>query len=230
MTNQTIAQRLQVIRGRIAEAAEAVGRSPSSVRLVAVSKTVDIEDVAEAVQAGQLVFGENRVQELERKAPRLPSSCEWHMIGHLQRNKVRAAVAHAAWIHSVDSPALIRRIGRIAAEQQKRPVLLLEVNVSGEDSKFGISPDACRELLEAGLSEEALEVRGLMTMAPWGCPEAEIRRTFSGLRMLRDKLQEETGRALPELSMGMSGDFEYAIAEGATLVRIGTAVFGPRTY
>jgi pyridoxal phosphate enzyme (YggS family) len=225
-----IPNRLEQVRRRIAESAVRAGRAPESVRLIAVSKHHPAEAVRAAYAAGQRLFGENRPQELRDKRPLLPADCEWHLIGHLQGNKARLAVQAAAWIHSVNSAELLQRLNRIAGEEAKCPVVLLEVNVSGEASKSGASPDAARGLLEEALRSPHLDCRGLMTMAPYDAPEAELRRVFGGLRELRDRLAAEFGTPLPELSMGMSDDFGIAIEEGATLVRVGTAIFGGRDY
>ena len=228
MSNPTIAQRLAAVHERIAAAAIAARRKPASVRLVAVSKTVDAAAVGEALAAGQLAFAENRVQELTAKAALLPAECEWHLIGHLQHNKARAAVRTATWIHSVDSIELLERLDRIAAEEERRPKVLLQVNLTGEKSKSGFTP---MEVLAATAVVRActhLDCQGFMTMAGLDADEAALRACFSGLRKLRDGVAPRYGLPLRELSMGMSGDYEVAIAEGATMVRIGTAVFGPR--
>ena len=167
------------------------------------------------------------MQELAEKAPKLPPDITWHLIGHLQQNKVRQALQHAAWIHSVDSSDLFARINRIAAELNVAPRILLEVNVSGEESKFGLKPDDVEKTVADNLGGPASCV-GLMTVAPALASEAELHTIFEGLRNLRDKIQSNLKTSLPELSMGMSGDFEIAIAEGATIVRIGSAIFGHR--
>ena len=226
----TIRDNLASVRSAIAEA-EALARRPAgSVRLLAVSKTFPAEDVAEALSCGQTCFGENRVQELASKVPVLPASVEWHLIGSLQSNKAAKAAALAAWIHSVDSEKLVRKISAAASSLGKTVNILLEVN-SGEDAKTGFrSEDDLRASLETALALPGLSVRGLMTMAPLGSTESELHRVFASLRERRDTLAQEFGIALPELSMGMSGDFREAIAEGATIVRIGTAIFGGRTY
>ena len=223
-----ISDNLMEIRGRVAAAAVSAGRYPSEVKLLAVSKTFPPAAVAEAFAAGQKCFGENRVQELEVKAPVLSSEIEWHQIGHLQANKVRGALKFSSWIHAVDSLALLQRIERLAAELDAHPKLLLEVNVSGEASKFGLKPSEVAPLLEWLPTDAPAPVVGLMTMAPFDVPESTLHEVFGGLRTLRDQLQSATGHALPELSMGMSGDFEAAIAEGATIVRVGSAIFGHR--
>ena len=224
-----IATNLQGIRERIRAAAVVAGRDPAAVRLLAVSKTVPADGVRAAYAVGQRLFGENRVQELRDKAAALPPDCEWHLIGHLQSNKARQAIQAAAWIHSVDSVELIERLNRIAGEEGRRPVVLLELNLSGEATKFGATAAAARELLTAVVQSPQLECRGFMTMAPYEAPEGDLRRIFGGLRELRNQLAVEFGVPLPELSMGMSGDFEIAVREGATLVRVGTAIFGSRS-
>ena len=222
-----IAENLKSINERIANALAKSGRPADGARLLAVSKTFPAEVVKEAYDAGQLCFGENRVQELAEKAPKLPSDITWHLIGHLQQNKVRQALQHAAWIHSVDSSDLFARINRIAAELNVAPRILLEVNISGEESKFGLKPDDVEKTVADNLGGPASCV-GLMTVAPALASEAELHKIFEGLRNLRDKIQSNLKTSLPELSMGMSGDFEIAIAEGATIVRIGSAIFGHR--
>ena len=223
-----ISGNLSAVHERIAAAAVKAGRDPATVRLVAVSKTVPVAAIVEAYAAGQRCFGENRVQELRAKVPQLPADCEWHLIGHLQDNKVRHAVQSAAWLHALDSVERIRRAERIAGEEGRRPVVLIEVNLSGEATKFGAAGDDARALVEEALRSPHLDCRGFMTMAPYGAPVMELHRIFGGLRELRDRLAAEFRTPLPELSMGMSADFETAIAEGATLVRIGTAIFGSR--
>ena len=228
-----ILENLTHIRQRIEKAAQSAGRNPASVRLLAVSKTFPAADVEIAWRdGGQTCFGENRVQELEAKAPVLPTEIEWHLIGHLQNNKVRAALKFARWIHSVDCLSLYERIQRIAAEESAAPKLLLEVNVSGEESKFGMKPDEADALLQAAVAcgNGPAPIVGLMTMAPAEADAATLHAVFGGLRQLRNRLQDAYGLPLPELSMGMSGDFEAAIAEGATLVRVGSAIFGHRDY
>ena len=223
-----IRDHLESVRERIAAAEAAAGRPADSVRLLAVSKTFPAEDVAEAFACGQACFGENRVQELASKAPVLPAGIEWHLIGSLQSNKAAKAAALASWIHSVDSEKLVRKISAAADSLGKTVNILFEVN-SGEENKTGFrSSGDLRASLEAALALPGIHVRGLMTMAPLGSDEAELHRVFASLRTQRDALEQEFGVKLPELSMGMSGDFREAIAEGATIVRIGTAIFGGR--
>ena len=221
-----IGQGLQSVLGRLEAGLKAAGRPAGAARLIAVSKTFPPECVMEAYGFGQRAFGENRVQELSEKAPKLPKDIEWHLIGHLQANKVRAALEHASWIHSVDSLSLLQRVERIAAELGVTPKVLLEVNVSGEESKSGLRPQDVPAVLD-GCPSKLLA--GFMTVAPFGASETELHGIFGGLRELRDSMEARSGLKLPELSMGMSGDFEIALAEGATIIRVGTAIFGHRT-
>lgn len=223
-----IENRLTAVQSRISAAAERASRDPSAIRLIAVSKTHPADSVREAWEAGQRVFGESRVQEATAKIPLLPSALEWHFIGHLQTNKIRKAVHHFTLFHGVDNSDLARQMDRIAAENGLFPRVLLEVNVSGEGSKFGFSPDFLRSEIDSLLALPRVQVCGLMTMAPLVDEPGKARPFFAALRELRDELESRTGTPLPELSMGMSGDFEAAIAEGATLVRIGGAIFGDR--
>ncbi len=215
-----IAEGLQSVCARIAAAG-------GNARLIAVSKTFPASCVQEAYDAGQRAFGENRVQELQEKAPVLPHDIEWHLIGHLQANKVRHALEHASWIHSIDTEALLRRVDRIATEMGKNPRLLLEVNVGREESKFGLMPEEVCGVLQ---SFPCPRVCGLMTVAPAEATPEELHRIFAQLRELKEEASRASGLALTELSMGMSGDFEIAIAEGATMVRVGSAIFGHRDY
>ncbi|MBP1588730.1 MAG: YggS family pyridoxal phosphate-dependent enzyme [Kiritimatiellae bacterium] len=225
---EEIAQNLAAVQTRIRRACEAAGRNPVSVRLLAVSKTYPPEDVTACADAGQLLFGENRVQEAIAKMPLCPGRLQWHLIGHLQSNKAAHAVESFDYIHSVDSLALLQRLDRLAVERGRRPTVLLEVNVSGEKSKSGMPPDQLAATLAAVPGLQALTVAGLMTVPPIAADPEEARPYFRELRRLRDEAQAATDLALPELSMGMTHDFEVAIAEGATFVRIGTAIFGPR--
>lgn len=224
-----IAEHLAKIKGQISNAARKAGRDPETVKLLAVSKTFPMEDIREAFSAGQREFGENRVQELEDKVPAALPGMIWHLIGHLQSNKAEKAVALAEYIHSVDSLKLLNKINAAAEKRGKIQKLLFEVNVSGEESKFGISGfDPLREIMEQALSLANVKVLGLMTMAPLGAEELILHQTFAGLREFRERLVREFSVPLPELSMGMSQDFPVAIEEGATIVRIGTAIFGGR--
>ena len=225
-----IKNQIEEVIASVNSAADKYNREQGSVRLLAVSKTFPIEAVEAAYGTGQLLFGENRVQELTEKVPVLPQDIDWHLIGHLQSNKVAKAVELSHLIHSVDSEKLIRRIDRIAGEIGKKQKILLELNVSGEKSKFGESADAATPLVKAALNMPNVDLQGFMTMAPFGAKECELRNVFSSLREVRNSMEKEFDVSLPELSMGMSSDFEFAIAEGATLVRIGTSIFGKRSY
>jgi pyridoxal phosphate enzyme (YggS family) len=222
---ETIQERFSGVRDRIAKAARRAGRNPGEVELVAVSKKQPAELIREAVDAGQLLFGENRVQEAMVKIPSLPGSLRWHLVGHLQSNKIRKALPLFELIHSVDSAELAGEIDRIAGETGLFPRVLLEVNVSGEGSKHGFRPEQLERDLETLLALPRLQVEGFMTMAPLA-PEAEAARPFfARLRELRDRMAARAGIPFGILSMGMSGDFEVAVEEGATLVRVGSAIF-----
>lgn len=221
-------QRWEEVRARIAAATARAGRPADAVRLVAVSKTHPAGAVAELFSCGQADFGESRVQELLAKAPTLPSAVRWHFIGHLQKNKIRKILPLACLIHGVDSAALAGEIDRVADEGGLFPEVLLEVNVSGEATKFGFQPEALRRELDGLLRLPRIQVTGLMTMAPYAEDPEKARPTFVALRELREALAAEFGIRLDVLSMGMSGDYEVAIEEGATLVRVGTAIFGAR--
>jgi len=214
----------------IQAAAVRAGRDPATVRLVAVSKTHPAEAVAAAAETGQRVFGESRVQEAREKIPACPPGLEWHFIGHLQKNKVRQALPLFAFFHSIDSAALAEAMNRIAGETGSTVSGLLEVNVSGEASKYGFTPAQLRAEFPALAKLPHLRIRGLMTMAPYSDNPEEARPVFRALRELRDELQSAHSHPLPELSMGMSGDFVPAIEEGATLVRVGSSIFGARPY
>jgi pyridoxal phosphate enzyme (YggS family) len=223
---ETIQERFSGVRDRIAKAARRAGRNPGEVELVAVSKKQPAELIREAVDAGQLLFGENRVQEAMVKISSLPGSLRWHLVGHLQSNKIRKALPLFELIQSVDSAELAGEIDRIAGETGLFPRVLLEVNVSGEGSKHGFRPEQLERDLETLLALPRLQVEGFMTMAPLA-PEAEAARPFfAGLRELRDRMAARAGIPFGILSMGMSGDFEVAVEEGATLVRVGSAIFG----
>lgn len=228
--NTALTENLRAVRKQIEDCARKAGRNPNSVRLLAVSKTFPAADIAILRETGgQTMFGENRVQELAGKAPVLPQDIEWHLIGHLQSNKAAKAAELAAWIHSVDSEKLITRLENSCATSGKILNILLEFNWTGEETKTGIrTPDTLRTLTELALASPHLRLQGLMTMAEPGADKKRLRQTFAGLRMIRDRLQKEFNTPMPELSMGMSADFQEAILEGATIVRIGSAIFGHR--
>lgn len=223
-----LSENLEAIRSKIAAAAEKAGRKPGEVRLVAVSKTHPPEAIREVFESGQHAFGESRVQEALPKLETLPPEIEWHFIGHLQTNKIRKVIGRFALFHGVDNQNLALQMNRIAGELGVTANVLLEVNVSGEESKFGFDPSALPAALEALLPLPFLRVEGLMTMAPFSDDPEKARPFFAKLRELRDRLAVETGNSLSELSMGMSGDFEQGIAEGASIVRVGSAIFGGR--
>jgi pyridoxal phosphate enzyme (YggS family) len=223
-----LSENLASIHQRIANACARARREVDSVTLLAVSKGMPPECVADAAQAGQVFFGENKVQEAKAKIPLSPSRCRWHMIGHLQSNKCRDAVQLFEMVESVDSLALAQELNKWAEKFSKRLPVLLEVNVAGEASKFGLKPEQVVEVC-AGINElPRLEVHGLMTIAPWTPEPEKVRPAFRRLRELKAACEQKLGAPLPHLSMGMSGDFEVAIEEGATIVRIGTALFGQR--
>ena len=225
-----IEKNLTLIISEIEKNSLAAKRVVNSVKLLAVSKNFPVEDIKKAYEAGQRLFGENKIQELESKAPKLPQDIQWHLIGHLQSNKVAKAVELAEYIHSVDSEKLLVRIDRIAFEKNKKQKILLEVNVSDEESKFGLNICNIDSCTESALKCKNIELLGFMTMAPFEAEESELCRIFSALKSKRDELELKYNIKLPELSMGMSGDFKQAIACGSTLVRVGTAIFGNRNY
>jgi hypothetical protein len=220
---------LDQIRRRMEAACERSGREPSSVSLLAVTKGQPPETVRAAADLGLRCFGENRVQEARAKIPQCPGNLHWQLIGHLQSNKCRDAVSLFERIQSVDSLPLAAELDKWAARAAKSVPVLLEVNVAGESSKFGYRPEALVAELGALNSLPRLEIHGLMTIAPWSADPEKVRPVFRRLRELRDQCEELLGAPLTELSMGMSGDFEVAIEEGATLIRLGTALFGPRS-
>ena len=227
----TIAERLAHIRGRIAGAARSAGRDPSSIRLVAVSKTFPIDAIREAYVAGQRDFGENRVQEAFQKiALGTDLDIRWHLLGHLQTNKAKKAAPAFSTIHSVDSVELLQKIDAAANDAGRTPELLIQVDVAGEATKFGLPPTEVPQLFDAAVRCRASRVVGLMALPPIPESPEDARPWFRRLRELRDQW---LGAGIPasmlaELSMGMSGDFEVAIEEGSTMVRIGTAIFGSR--
>lgn len=224
-----IVENLEQVRAQIAEAAKKSGRSVGDIELVAISKTHEAEKVRAAFDAGQQLFGESRVQEARAKIPSLPSAARWHFVGRLQKNKIRHALPLFELFHSVDSLELAQQINRIADEEGSRPRVLLEVNVAGEGSKIGFAPDLLRTQIETLLELPRLTIEGLMTIPPLASEAETSRKHFIALRELRDQFATELNLPLPQLSLGMSGDFLVAIEEGSTLVRVGTAIFGKRT-
>jgi pyridoxal phosphate enzyme (YggS family) len=225
----SITENLERVREQVAQAAGKTGRAVEDTELVAISKTHDAVKVREAIEAGQTLFGESRVQEARVKIPELPSNLRWHFVGHLQKNKIRHALPLFELIHSVDSLGLAQDINRIAEEDGLHPRVLLEVNVAGEGSKFGFTPEKLREDLENLLALPRLSILGVMTIPPIADEAEASRKYFVELRELRDRLQTEFHVDLAQLSMGMTQDFAIAVEEGATLVRVGTAIFGERS-
>ncbi len=224
----SLADNLARVRERFDDAVRTTGRGSAEVELMAVSKTFPPERIAEAVECGQLLFGENKVQELLAKKPLLPSRVRWHLIGHLQSNKVRKVLPAAEAIHGVTSLELARDIQRIATEVGLYPKIYLEVNVAAESSKHGFTPEDLRTQIEQILAMDRLEVQGLMCIPPFDPDPEKSRPHFHFLRTFRDELASSSGVPLTGLSMGMSHDFEVAIQEGSTIVRVGSAIFGTR--
>lgn len=225
-----IAANLAAVRERLDRAAAAAGRAPGDIRLIAVSKTFGVPHVEAAAAAGLRDLGENRVQEALQKQAATPAlPVRWHLVGHLQSNKARKAVGFD-WIHSVDSAALLGRLDRAAAEAGRSPQVLIQADLAGEATKHGAPEDEARRIAEAAAECRAVHLRGLMVMPPWSDDPEAARPWFRRLRALRDALQARAPAAvrLDELSMGMSRDFEVAVEEGATMVRVGTAIFGRR--
>lgn len=220
---------LEAVRRRIEQACHRSDRDPGAVALIAVSKTFSAERVLELRQQGQHLFGENRVQEALSKIPRVGSGATWHLIGPLQRNKARHAVGVFELIHSVDSAKLATELDRRAAAAGLRQAILVQLNLAKENTKSGVGETELWPLLDAIADRPHLDLQGLMTIPPRGGCAEESRPWFAALRDLRDRATARLGRPLPHLSMGMTADFEVAIEEGATLIRVGRAIFGPRT-
>ena len=227
----SVAENLKAVMDRIAAAAKRAGRDPSSVRLVTVTKTVAPERIREAVAAGAAILGENRVQEAKEKIEALGAIASWHLIGRLQTNKAKYAVRLFDLIHSVDTIGLARELDKQAAKTGKVQDVLVEVSIAGEASKAGMAVREAPALVRGVASLRHVRVRGLMTMPPYSEDPDDSRPFFSVLRELAEAIAKENipGVSMQELSMGMSGDFEVAVEEGATLVRVGTAIFGERT-
>jgi PLP dependent protein len=229
-----IAQNIEWIRERIDRAADLSGRAPDKVALLAISKTFPKELISEAIAAGQKKFGENRVQEAETKIPSFAEvrGLEWHLVGHLQSNKARRAVELFDFLHSVDSIKLAERLNKFCLELEKKISVLIQVDLGGEETKSGADPNQVHELVASLSRLPGLSLNGLMTIPPYFEDPDQARPFFARLRTLRDSLETEQPGCLGQrhLSMGMSHDFEAAIQEGATIVRIGTAIFGLRQY
>ncbi|MBW1708356.1 MAG: YggS family pyridoxal phosphate-dependent enzyme [Deltaproteobacteria bacterium] len=224
MTSSPISERIASVSERIQAACRRAGRSPADVQLVAVTKTLPSETIHAALEAGLKVFGENYIQEARAKIEEIGPSASWHFIGHLQTNKAKYAVKLFDLIHSVDSLKLARELDKRAESINRRIPILIQVNISEEESKSGVDKAYTADLAAQACELPNLEVRGLMTMPPFFDQPEKARPYFKALR----EVQESIGSPLTELSMGMSGDFEVAIEEGATIIRVGTAIFGPR--
>lgn len=232
MSDTFVKENLELVRARVAAACQRCGRNPEEVTLIAVSKTKPVSMVKEAAEAGAVDFGENKVQELCEKYEEVGMPLRWHLIGHLQRNKVKYVVDKAFMIHSVDSMRLAEEIQKEAEKKNCQVDVLIEVNIGGEETKSGVEPEEAAELVKSVSALPRVHVKGLMAIAPMVAEPEEARIYFVRMRELREEIR---GLSLPgvemkELSMGMTGDFEVAIEEGATMVRVGTAIFGGRVY
>lgn len=225
-----VVENLAEVKERIAAAAVRVGRSAQEVTLVAVSKTWPVDHIQKAVSAGQRVFGENKLQEGQEKIPAMSAELEWHFIGGLQRNKVRKVLGLFHWVHSIDSLKLAHYTNGVAGDMGLRSKVLLQVNIGRELSKGGFEIDELKGQFHEILALPHLDLRGLMCIPPAVDNAEDARPYFKALLALRDELEHKHGVLLPELSMGMSGDFEVAIEEGATMVRVGSSIFGGRNY
>jgi len=224
----SVAENLERVCEQVRQAAIKAARAVDQIELVAITKTHPAERVREAVQAGHRLFGESRVQEARAKIPELPSNLRWHFVGHLQKNKIRHALPLFELFHGVDSFGLAQEMSRIAAEEGMHPRMLLEINVAEEGSKFGFRAETLRAEIESLLALPRLSIEGLMCIPPLAEEAEASRKFFVQLRELRNSLEKEFDVKLPHLSMGMTQDFWIAVEEGATLVRVGTAIFGER--
>ena len=216
------------IRNKILIAQKRGSRSHKNVQLLAVSKTRPATSVQEAMEAGQMAFAENRVPEAIEKATALPNTIDWHFIGHIQKNKIRKILPVCKTLHSIDTFELAQQVNRIANEEDLHPKIYLEVNIAEDEAKFGFSADGIRRDLEKLLSLDRLKILGLMTIPKFSANPEDSRKHFAALRELGQSLGEQSGVPLEGLSMGMSNDYEIAIEEGATVIRVGTEIFGPR--
>lgn len=237
MTQADTATRYQQIAKQVAQAAQNAGREPSEVTLVAVSKTRTIEEIIPAVRAGAVLLGENYVQEMQDKHAQmanmdLPCEPQWHFIGHLQRNKVKYIADFCHLVHSIDSVRLLDEFQKRAAQAERIQPVLFQVDIAHEETKFGASENELPEMIETALESTSIDWQGFMTIAPASQDPEDSRPYYARLREIRDNLASQgiAKHHLRHLSMGMTNDFEVAIEEGATLVRVGTAIFGPRTY
>jgi len=228
----SIKSNIAILRSRIAAVKPVYEHQAAGIKIVAVTKTQPVASIREAIAAGLTAIGENRVQEAAEKYAALGTAVEWHLVGHLQTNKAREAVKMFSLIHSVDSERLVTEIDRQAAKIGKRQEVLLEVNIGGESTKFGVPPDEVFQLVKFAATKPNICVCGLMTVAPFASDPEELRPLFKRMRQLFQNLREEAlpGTNICWLSMGMTNDYLVAIEEGANLVRIGTAIFGTRAY
>lgn len=227
-----VSENYREVEARVAAACERAGRTRESVTLIAVSKTKPVEDIRELIEIGVMDFGENKVQEMCGKREAIPEDLHWHLIGHLQRNKVKYIAGSAHLIHSVDSMRLAQEIQKEAAKVGRICPVLIEVNIGDEESKSGVAYEEAEVLVREVRTLPNVQIRGLMCIAPFTEEPESNRRYFRQMRELRDRIaaEELPGVEMTELSMGMTGDFEVAIEEGATMVRVGTAIFGHRDY
>lgn len=223
-----VARNLEKLRNRVYDVARRAGRDPDEITILGVTKGIDVERIIEGIRAGLTVLGENRVQEAEKKIPLIDADVEWHMIGYLQRNKVKKAIKLFSVIQSIDRIPLIEELSKRIREGRLR--CLIEVNTSGEPQKHGAQPEDASSVLKAALESGVLQPMGLMTVGPYPPGPERSREAFRQLRILRDRLEKEFGIDLPILSMGMTEDFEWAIEEGSTMIRVGRGIFGERNY
>ncbi len=228
ISNQNITANWVHVNEIVANLMTASGRAVGDIAVIAVSKTIDQTGIMAVYDAGQRLFGENKVQELLGKHTALPDDIQWHMIGHLQTNKVKSVLQTGCLIHSVDSVKVLRKMSGVATVIQRVQDFLFQVNVSGEVSKFGLAIDDVKAAMDTAMALPGVRCRGLMTMAPRLADDTALRRVFATLHAVREDLQRDYAIRLPELSMGMSADYAAAIKEGATLLRLGSAIFGPR--
>ncbi len=227
-----IVDNIKQIQNEIKDICESIGRNPNEVTLIAVSKTKPYTDIEEALKSGCIDYGENKVQELDQKYDLLPKDINWHMIGHLQRNKVKYLVGKAKMIHSVDSLRLANQIEKEYAKKDLVANILIEVNMAGEESKFGIKPEEAENLIKEISSHKHIKICGLMTIAPYTLNAEDNRIHFKNLKQLSVDIASKNidNVTMDVLSMGMSGDYKVAIEEGATMIRVGTKIFGERNY
>ena len=223
----TVKERIEKLKEQINEALARAGRENESITIVGVTKGIDIPRIIEGIENGINILGENRVQEAREKIPQITLPCQWHLIGHLQKNKVKYAVKLFKMIQSVDNEELAELINKKTPERMD---ILIEINTSGEPQKYGVNPDEAGKLVESILNLPNLRLLGLMTVGPYPVDEKKSRKAFALLRETRDRLEKEFGISLPILSMGMTEDFEYAILEGANMLRIGRGIYGERNY